>query len=68
MQVITIHITNERLHADSRRALIDGCIRLVEDILCKQPGTTVVTIDEMHLDDIGMGGVGITEYRERFLA
>ena len=50
--------------AEQKAALIKGATRLLEDVLGKNPATTVVVIDEVDTDNWGIGGESITVRRK----
>ncbi|MDP3255960.1 MAG: 4-oxalocrotonate tautomerase family protein [Bosea sp. (in: a-proteobacteria)] len=45
--------------------LIAGVTELLREILDKNPATTFVVIDEVALEDWGIGGLAVPEYRAR---
>lgn len=47
-----------------KAAVIDGVTRVLADVLGKQPATTVVVIDEVPLDNWGIGGLPVLDYRK----
>ncbi|MQQ10656.1 tautomerase [Epibacterium sp. SM1979] len=51
--------------AQEKAQLIAGVTQLLQDVLGKNPATTVVVIDEVSLDDWGIGGLPVEEYREQ---
>ncbi len=55
-----LHGLQARFH---KAELIGGVTELLQRILGKNPGTTVVTIDEVDLDNWGIGGLPVTEFR-----
>ncbi len=50
--------------AEEKAAVIDGVTRVLADVLGKQPATTVVVIDEVPLDNWGIGGLPVPDYRK----
>ncbi len=44
--------------------LIAGVTELLSKVLNKQPATTFVVIDEVPLEDWGIGGLPVTDYRK----
>ena len=44
--------------------LIEGVSKLLQDVLGKNPATTVVVIDEVEMDCWGIGGLPVEEYRK----
>jgi len=65
MPYVNIKITNEGTTPEQKAALIQGVTRLLEDILGKNPATTVVVIDEVATDNWGIGGETVTARRKR---
>lgn len=51
--------------ADQKAQLITGVTGLLQDILGKNPATTFVVIDEVALEDWGVGGLPVQEYRKK---
>lgn len=67
MPYVNIKITREGATPAQKAALIDGTTRLLQNVLNKKPETTVVVIDEVDLDNWGMGGLPVTEFRKTLL-
>ena len=65
MPYVNIRITREGATAEQKAELIQGVTRLLQDILGKNPATTVVTIDEVETDNWGIGGETVTVLRRR---
>lgn len=65
MPYVNIRITREGATAEQKAALIDGATRLLQDVLGKNPQTTVVIIDEVDTDNWGIGGEPVTRIRSR---
>ena len=65
MPYVNIRITREGATAEQKAELIRGVTRLLQDILGKNPATTVVTIDEVETDNWGIGGETVTVLRRR---
>ncbi|MFN7028293.1 MAG: tautomerase family protein [Sphingopyxis sp.] len=63
MPYVNIKITREGATAAQKAELIGGVTELLQRILGKNPATTVVTIDEVDLDNWGIGGLPVTEFR-----
>jgi 4-oxalocrotonate tautomerase len=60
---VNVKITREGATPEPKAELIGGITKLLVDVLDKDPATTVIVIDEVALDDWGMSGVPVTEYR-----
>jgi len=67
MPYVSIKITKEGATKEQKEQLIKGATRLLEDVLGKPPQTTVVVIDEVDVDNWGMGGETITVYRQKLV-
>jgi 4-oxalocrotonate tautomerase len=65
MPYVNIKITREGADAEQRAALIKGVTRLLQDVLDKNPATTVVVIDEVETDYWGIGGETVTVCRKQ---
>ncbi|NOX71012.1 MAG: 4-oxalocrotonate tautomerase family protein [Gammaproteobacteria bacterium] len=63
MPYINIKLTREGVTREQKAALIDGVTRLLSDVLDKKPATTFVVIDEVEMEDWGIGGLPVEEYR-----
>jgi 4-oxalocrotonate tautomerase len=55
MPYINIKITDENVSNEQKQALIKGATQLMVDVLNKNPATTFVVIDEVNLDNWGIG-------------
>lgn len=65
MPYVNIKITREGATAEQKAALIAGVTDLLQNILNKNPATTVVVIDEVDTDNWGIGGEPVTLLRAR---
>ena len=65
MPYVNIRITREGATSEQKAELIKGVTRLLQDILGKNPATTVITIDEVETDNWGIGGETVTVLRRR---
>ena len=63
MPHVHIRITREGASAEAKRELIAGVTDLLQRVLGKNPATTVVTIDEVDMDNWGIGGLPVAELR-----
>jgi 4-oxalocrotonate tautomerase len=63
MPYVNIKITREGATLQQKEALIGGVTRLLADILDKSPATTFVVIDEVAMEDWGIGGLPVEAYR-----
>ncbi len=65
MPYVNIKITNEGVTAEKKAELIKGATILLQNVLGKNPQTTVVVIEEVDTDNWGIGGESITVIRKR---
>ena len=65
MPYVNIRITREGATAEQKAELIRWVTRLLQDVLGKNPATTVVTIDEVETDNWGIGGETVTVLRRQ---
>ncbi|MGB8427813.1 MAG: 4-oxalocrotonate tautomerase family protein [Desulfobacterales bacterium] len=65
MPYVNIRITKEGATADQKARLISGTTRLLQEVLGKNPATTVVVIDEVETDNWGIAGETVTQRRKR---
>lgn len=65
MPYVNIKVTDEGVSADQKAQLIKGVTDLLARVLGKNPATTVVVIDEINMDNWGIGGETITLRRQR---
>ena len=65
MPYVNIRVTNTGVTADQKARLIGGVTDLLVEVLDKDPATTFVVIDEVELENWGVGGVPTTEYHRR---
>lgn len=65
MPYVNIKVTREGVTKAEKTALIKGVTQLLEKVLHKSPATTFVVIDEVDLEDWGIGGLPVEDYREQ---
>lgn len=63
MPYVHIAVTREGVSKEQKRALIKGVTQLLVDVLHKDPQLTHVVIDEVELDNWGVGGKQVSEIR-----
>ena len=63
MPYVNIKVTREGVTAEQKAELISGVTDLLVRVLDKSPATTFVVIDEVALDDWGIGGLPVEQYR-----
>ena len=64
MPYVNVKITKEGVTKAQKQAIIAGMTQVLVDVLGKNPATTVVVIDEVEMDNWGIGGVPVTEFRK----
>jgi len=65
MPYVNIKITREGATTAQKAQLITGVTELLQEVLGKNPATTVVVIDEVETDNWGIGGESVTVRRQR---
>ena len=65
MPYVNIQVTREGVTKQQKHDLIAGVTRLLFDILGKDPSHTSVVIEEIDLDNWGVGGEQASELREK---
>ncbi len=66
MPYVNIKITREGGVTPAQKAeLIKGASELLARVLNKSPATTFVVIDEVELENWGIGGLPVEEYRRQ---
>jgi 4-oxalocrotonate tautomerase len=63
MPYVNVRITREGATLDQKRQIIAGVTDLLVEVLHKDPATTFVVIDEVELEDWGVGGLPVAQYR-----
>ncbi len=63
MPYVNIKITREGATSTQKAALIRGVTDLLVEVLDKNPATTFVVIDEVEMEDWGVGGLPVQDYR-----
>ena len=64
MPYVNIKITREGATPAQKSELIRGVTDLLVRVLDKNPATTVVIIDEVNMENWGVGGLPVEEYRK----
>lgn len=65
MPYVNIKVTREGVTSNQKAELIRGVTDLLVSVLDKSPATTFVVIDEVAMEDWGIGGFPVEEYRAR---
>lgn len=63
MPYVNIKVTREGVTPNQKAELIGGVTDLLVRVLDKAPATTFVVIDEVALEDWGVGGLPVEQYR-----
>lgn len=63
MPYVNIKVTREGVTREQKKRLIEGATRLLVEVLGKNPATTVVVIDEVEMENWGVGGIPVDERR-----
>jgi len=72
MPYVNIKVTREgatpdrnSVTAEQKAALIKGVTDLLRDVLNKSPNTTFVVIDEVEMENWGVGGLPVEQWRQQ---
>lgn len=65
MPYVNIQVTREGVTQEQKSRLIRGATDLLVDVLGKNPATTFVVVDEVEMDNWGIGGVPVEEFRSK---
>jgi len=65
MPYVNIKVTREGVTTDQKAELISGVTDLLVRVLDKSPATTFVVIDEVELEDWGVGGLPVEQFRRK---
>jgi len=65
MPYVNIKITKEGATMEQKAKLIQGVTTMLQEVLGKNPQTTVVVIEEVDTDNWGIAGESITVRRKR---
>lgn len=64
MPLVNIKIARDGATVEQKAALIKGATDLLVNVLGKNPATTMVIIDEVDMDNWGVGGESVTARRK----
>ncbi|MFF3691403.1 4-oxalocrotonate tautomerase family protein [Streptomyces sp. NPDC002187] len=67
MPYVNVKITREGATPAQKAQIIAGITDLLVKVLDKSPATTFVVLDEVELEDWGIGGLPAQEYRRQQL-
>ena len=65
MPYVNIKVTDEGVTVEPKKRLINGASQLLQEVLNKDPSTTYVVIDEIDLDNWGVGHESVSEMRRK---
>ncbi|MEM7280063.1 MAG: 4-oxalocrotonate tautomerase family protein [Pseudomonadota bacterium] len=65
MPYVNIKVTNEGVTDKQKAALIASVTQVLVDVLDKDPATTFVVINEVELENWGIGGVPAEQFRKQ---
>jgi 4-oxalocrotonate tautomerase len=65
MPYVNVKITREGATPGQKAELISDITASLSRVLGKDPATTFVVIDEVEMEDWGIGGLPVEEYRSR---
>lgn len=65
MPYVNIRVTDTGVTKEQKSALIAGVSQLLLDVLNKDPAVTFVVIDEVNLDNWGVGGESVSDRQRR---
>jgi 4-oxalocrotonate tautomerase len=65
MPYVNIKITREGATPEQKQQLMEGCTKLLQEVLGKNPQTTFVIIEEVETDNWGIAGESVTVRRAR---
>lgn len=63
MPYVHVQVTDEGVTRAQKNAVIAGVTDVLREVLDKDPATTFVVIEEVALEDWGIGGLPVDEYR-----
>jgi 4-oxalocrotonate tautomerase len=64
MPYVNIKITREETTSEQKAELVKGTTELLVRVLNKTPATTFVVIDEVDMEDWGVGGLPVEDFRK----
>lgn len=64
MPYVKIQVTDEGVTSAQKQALIAQTTQMLEQVLNKAPSTTFVVIEEVNMENWGVGGLPVTQYRQ----
>lgn len=65
MPIVNFKLTDQNISVDQKKALIEGATELLVQVLNKPRSTVDVIIEEVNLDNWGVGGKTIREIQQQ---
>ncbi len=65
MPYVNVRITKDGVTAEQKSQIIDEITQTLSRVLDKKPERTHVVIDEVELENWGVGGVSVSEFRRQ---
>lgn len=65
MPYVKIQVTDEGVSAEQKAMLIHETTDMLSRVLDKDPATTFVVIEEVSMDNWGVAGLPVTQYRQQ---
>ena len=65
MPIVNFKLTDQNISVDQKKALIEGATELLVQVLNKPRSTIDVIIEEVNLDNWGVGGITIREIQQQ---
>ena len=65
MPIVNFKLTDQNISVDQKKALIEGATELLVQVLNKPRSTIDVIIEEVNLDNWGVGGKTIREIQQQ---
>lgn len=67
MPYVNIKITREGVTREQKKQIIHGVTALLSEVLNKDPATTFVVLEQVDLEDWGIGGLPVDDYRKQLM-
>ncbi|WP_420170087.1 tautomerase family protein [Catenovulum agarivorans] len=67
MPIVTIQVTDEGVSKAQKAELIKRSTEMLSQVLDKDPQTTFVVIEEVNLDNWGVAGLPVMQFRQQHL-
>lgn len=67
MPIVNFRLTDENMTLEQKKALIEGATELLVQVLNKPRSTVDVIIEEIHIDNWGVGGKTIRDIQKEQL-